>query len=126
LYINDHNVDQVTDATYPSGEVGLYAESLDSPKIHVHYDTFTIRDLQLDLTCNIDEGATVNVRTEPSTTSPQIALLSSGETVQALGKSANQWIQVVVEGSSEPGWVSYSEGYMSCTPTVDLFPIVSP
>ena len=76
--------------------------------------------------CNILEGGTVNVRTGPSKTYPQIAVLSSGDTVQAKGISSSQWIQIVVEGSDEPGWVSYSEGYMSCTPSVDVFPVINP
>ena len=125
LHINDHIVGQATDTTYASGEVGLYAESLDSPKIHIHYDTFTIRDLTLDLACSIN-GGTVNVRSGPGKTYSQVALLSNGDTVKALGISPNHWIEIKVEGSDTPGWVSYAEGYMSCTPTVDLFPIVSP
>jgi len=52
--------------------------------------------------------------------------LSNGDIVKALGISTSKWIKVIVKGSDDPGWVSYSEGYMSCTPTVDLFPIVSP
>jgi len=126
FHINDRLVGQVTDSDYTSGEVGLYAQSFDSPTTHIHFNTFTIRDLTLSLMCSINEGGTVNVRSGPSKTYPQIAVLSSGDTVKALGKSPNQWIQIVVEGSNEPGWVSYSEGYMSCTPSVDLFPIVSP
>lgn len=126
LHINDHLVGQVTDSTYPSGEVGLYAESLDSPKIHIHYDTFDIRDVQLDLICSINEG-TFNVRSGPSKTFAQLAVLSAGDTLQPLGTSPNrEWIQIRIEGSDEPGWISYSEGLMSCTPSVDLFPIVSP
>ena len=126
LHINDHLVGQVTDSTYPSGEVGLYAESLDNPKIHIHYDTFDIRDAQLDLICNINEG-TFNVRSGPSKTFAQLAVLSAGDTLQPLGTSPNrEWIQIRMEGSDVPGWVSYSEGLMSCTPSVDLFPIVSP
>ena len=46
--------------------------------------------------------------------------------LQALGISPNQWIKIRMKGSNDPGWVSYSEGYMSCTPTVDLFPSVNP
>ncbi|HZM22093.1 MAG TPA: SH3 domain-containing protein [Anaerolineales bacterium] len=126
LHINDHLVGQVTDSTYPSGEVGLYAESLDNPKIHIHYDKFDIRDAQLDLICNINEG-TFNVRSGPSKTFAQLAVLSAGDTLQPLGTSPNrEWIQIRIEGSDAPGWVSYSEGLMSCTPSVDLFPIVSP
>jgi len=126
LYINDSKVDQVIDTSYKSGEVGLYAENIDSPGIHIHYDTFTVRALKLSKTCSVNEGGTVNVRTGPSKTYPQMAVLSSGDIVEALGKSSNQWIEIIVEGSSEPGWVSYSEGYMSCTPSIDLFPVVGP
>ena len=130
LHINDHLLDSVTDTSYTSGEVGIYGESLDNPTVHIHYDTFTIRALQLDLSCTIDEGGTVYVRGGPSKTTPQIAVLSSGDAVQALGISSNQWIQIVVEGSNEPGWVSWSDPnirrVMSCTPSVDLFPVVTP
>jgi Bacterial SH3 domain len=125
LHVNDHIVGQATDDTYQSGEVGLYAESIDSPKIHIHYDTFTIRDLTLDLACSIN-GGTVNVRSGPGKTYPQMALLSDGDTVKALGISPNHWVEIQVEGSDAPGWVSYSDGYMSCIPSVDLFPVVSP
>ena len=125
LHINDHIVGQATDDAYSSGEVGLYAESIDSPKIHIHYDTFTIRDLTLDLACSIN-GGTVNVRSGPGKTYPQLAILSDGDNVKALGISPNNWVEIQVEGSDAPGWVSYSDGYMSCTPTVNLFPVVSP
>jgi hypothetical protein len=124
LHINDHFVDSVTDTAYTNGEVGLYGESLDSPTIHIHFDTFTIRELVLDLTCSIH--GSVNVRSGPGKTYPQIAVLSDGETVKALGISPSRWIEIKVEGSDTPGWASYSEGYMSCTPAVDLFPVINP
>ena len=124
LYINDHLAAPVTDTAYTSGQVGLYGESLDSPTVHIHYDTFTIRDLKLDLICSIE--GTVYVRSGPGKTYAQTAVLSDGDTVNALGKSPNLWIEIKVEGSDAPGWVSYSEGYMSCTPTVDIFPVISP
>ena len=124
--INDRLVGQVTDADYADGAVGLYAENIENTNTHVHFDTLTIRDVTFTLMCTISEGGTVNVRSGPSQTFPQTGLLSSGDTVKALGKSSNNWIQIVVEGSTEPGWVSYSDGYMSCTPSVDLFPVVSP
>jgi SH3 domain-containing protein len=124
--INGRLVGQVTDSDYSEGEIGLYAENLENSTTHVHFDTLSIREVKFSLMCNITEGGTVNVRTGPSKTYPQIAVLSSGDTVKALGKSPNQWIQIVLEGSDETGWVSYSEGYMSCTPTADLFPVVSP
>ena len=125
FHINDQLVSQTTDADYAGGEIGFYVESFDVSNVHIHFDKLTIRDLTLDLVCSI-RGGTVYVRTGPGKTYAQIAVLSDGDTVQALGISPNQWIKISVQGSTEPGWVSYSEGYMSCTPTVDLFPIVSP
>ena len=125
FHLNDQLIGQATDADYASGEIGFYVESFDSPNTHIHFDKLTIRDLTLDLMCTINEG-TVYVRSGPGKTYAQIAVLSDGDTVKALGISPNQWIKIIVEGSNDPGWVSYSEGYMSCTPTVDLFPIVSP
>jgi hypothetical protein len=54
-----------------------------------------------------------------------VSVLSDGDTIQALGISDNNWIKIRVEGSEEPGWVSYDEGFLTCTPTVDLFPPVN-
>jgi hypothetical protein len=126
FHINDRMVAQVTDPDYASGEVGFYVESFDSPNTHIHFDTFTIRDVELVLTCTVSAG-TVYVRTGPGTTYAQIDVLSDGDTVKALGISPDgNWIKIVLEGSDDPVWVSYSEGYMSCTPSVDLFPIVNP
>ncbi len=125
FHINDKLVSQVTDSDYADGEVGFYVETFDATNIHIHFDELTIRDVELSLLCSIN-GGTVYVRSGPSKTYSQTAILSNGDVVQALGKSSNQWIKIVVKGSDVPGWVSYSEGYMSCTPTVDLFPVVSP
>ena len=129
FYINGNRVDQVSDSDpdYAKGEIGLYAESFDSTQTRIHFDTLTIRDLALDLLCSVPAG-TVYVRSGPGQKYAQIGLLSSGATVQAKGISSNQWIQIVVEGSNEPGWVSYKfeGGELSCTPSIDVFPIVSP
>ena len=65
------------------------------------------------------------MRSGPSKTFAQVAVLNDGDSVQALGISPNQWIKIRVEGSEEPGWVSYDDGFFSCSPTVDLFPIVN-
>ena len=123
FHINDQLVSQVTDADYAGGEIGFYVESFDATNAHIHFDKFTIEDLSLTLTCNID-GGTVYVRNGPGKNFAQTTVLSDGDVVKALGKSPNQWIKIIVEGNSEPGWVSYSEGYMSCTPSLDLFPVV--
>src|SRR5688572_21673623 len=127
FHINDQLVGQVTDPDYASGEVGFYVESFDSPNTHIHFDTFTIRDLELSLMCTVVNDGTLNVRSGPSKTFSQIAVLSNGDTVEALGKSPDGlWIKINVEGSEEPGWVGYTEGFLSCTPSIDLFPIVNP
>jgi len=123
FHINDQLISQVTDSDYAGGEIGFYVETFDAPNAHIHFDKFTIEDLSLTLTCRIN-GGTVYVRNGPGKNFAQTALLSDGDVVKALGKSPNQWIKIIVEGNSEPGWVSYSEGYMSCTPSLDLFPVV--
>jgi hypothetical protein len=47
FHINDRAVAHLEDSTYPSGEIGLFVQTFDSPKVHVHYDALTIRDVQL-------------------------------------------------------------------------------
>jgi hypothetical protein len=125
FHINDQMVGQVTDPDYASGEIGFYVESFDSANTHIHFNTFTLKNVELTLTCTVS-GGTLYVRAGPGKTNAQISVLNDGDTVQALGISPNQWIKISVEGSDEPGWVSYSDGYLSCTPTVDLFPVVNP
>jgi hypothetical protein len=78
FHINDHLVGQVTDPDYASGEVGFYVESFDSPNTHIHFDTLTIRDFEISLLCNVNAMA-LNVRSGPSKTYPQIAILSRGK-----------------------------------------------
>jgi hypothetical protein len=125
FHLNDRLLTQVTDSDYTSGETGFYVENFDAPNTHIHFDKLTIRDLTLSLMCNV-HGGSVYLRSGPGKTHSQIALLSNGDSVEALGISPNRWVKIIVKGMETPGWVSYSEGYMSCTPTVDLFPIVSP
>jgi hypothetical protein len=124
FHINDRLVAQITDPDYATGEVGFYAESLESPNTHIHFDTFTIREVELALTCAIN-GGTLYVRSGPGKTFAQTGILSDGDSVEALGISSNQWIKIVAAGSDVPGWVSYDEGFISCTPGVDLFPVVN-
>jgi len=124
FHINDRLVAQISDPDYASGEVGFYVESFDSPATHIHFDTFTIRDVDLVLSCNVS-GGTLYVRSGPGKTFAQTGILADGDSVKALGISSNKWIKILTEGSDQPGWVSYAEGYMFCTPTIDLFPIVT-
>lgn len=43
LYINDRMVGQVSDGDYASGEVGFYVQTLDSPNVHIHFDSLNVR-----------------------------------------------------------------------------------
>ena len=121
--INDRLVTQITDSDYPAGEIGFFAENLENVNTHIHFGQLTVREVKYTYMCNV-AGGTLYVRSGPGKTFAQIGLLSDGDTVQALGISPNQWIKIVLEGSDAPGWVSYSEGFMNCTPTVDFLPIV--
>jgi hypothetical protein len=126
FHINDTLIAQVTDADYTGGEIGFYVEAFDSPQTHIHFDKLTIREVDLALTCNVVNEGTLYVRNGPGKTYAQTAVLSGGDSVKALGISPNRWIKIMVEGSADPGWVSYDEGYLTCTPSIDLFPTVSP
>ena len=121
--INDQLVAQITDSDYPAGEIGFYAENIENASTHIHFGNLTVREAKYSLMCNV-VGGTLYVRSGPGKTFAQTGLLSDGDTVKALGISSNNWIKIVVEGSDAPGWVSYSDGFMSCTPGVDLFPVV--
>jgi hypothetical protein len=46
FHINDHDVAEVSDTDYASGEVGFYVETLDAPRVHIHYDTITVRKVE--------------------------------------------------------------------------------
>jgi len=125
FHINDKMVSQVTDADYTGGEIGLYVETFGASNTHVHFDQLSIQELSLSLACNVN-GGTLYVRSGPGKTYSQVAVLSDGNSVKALGISPNRWIKIAMEGSDAPGWVSYEEGYISCNPSVDLFPVVNP
>jgi len=121
--INGQLVAQLTDSDYADGEIGFYAENVENVNTHIHFGKLTVREVKYSYMCNV-AGGNLYVRSGPGKTFAQIGLLSDGDTVKALGISSNNWIKIVVEGSDAPGWVSYSDGFMSCTPTVDFFPIV--
>jgi len=126
FHINDRLVAQVTDPDYPSGEVGFYVESVDAPNAHIHFDTLTIRNVELSMMCDINTMA-LYVQSGPGKTYSSFAVLSNGDTVPPLGLSPDgEWIKVKVEGSENEGWVFNSEGFVSCNAPVDLLPTVSP
>jgi len=47
FHINDHSVTQVYDADYASGQAGFIVETLDETLAHIHYDSLTIRQVEV-------------------------------------------------------------------------------
>ncbi len=126
FHINDKLVGQVTDADYANGEVGLYVESFDSPNTHIHFDTLTIRKFEVSVICNVN-ALTLNVRSGPGTGFPSSTFLTTGDTVEPMGRSTDdQWIKIKLNGSEVPGWVFNSSEFLSCTPSVELLPVANP
>jgi formylglycine-generating enzyme required for sulfatase activity len=46
--INDQVFAQVNDPDYASGDVGFFVENLDETLAHIHYDSFTIQEVEID------------------------------------------------------------------------------
>ena len=72
FHINDQYVGEVSDSDYTSGEIGFYVESFDSSSTHIHFDTLTIRNLEVS---KPEEGGTPLLYedsfTNPSTSWPE-------------------------------------------------------
>lgn len=43
FYINGQSIGHATDKDYASGEVGFYVQTFDTPNLHVHFDSISIR-----------------------------------------------------------------------------------
>jgi hypothetical protein len=126
FHINDQLVGQVTDPDYSSGEVGFYVESFDSPNTHIHFDNLVIREFEVSIACDVTALA-LNVRSGPGTTFSSADFLSTGDTVEPVGVSADgEWIKIKVEGSEQGGWVFNSSEFVTCNASTDLLPVVEP
>src|SRR5687768_18071263 len=66
------------------------------PNTHIHFDTFTIRDLELSLTCTVVNDGTLNVRSGPSKTFSQIAVISNGDRKSTRLNSSHGYISYAV------------------------------
>ena len=127
LHINNHLVGEASDSDYAKGEVGLFVQTLDIVHVHVHFDLFTLRQIDVPLICTVSVER-LNVRSGPSTASgPPIASLSYGTRLEAQGRSADgQWLRIGVEASSQQGWVNYTDKLLSCTSATADLPVVVP
>ncbi len=48
FHINNEPVAYLEDSSYASGEIGFFVENFDEPYTHIHYDLFTIREIDFD------------------------------------------------------------------------------
>jgi hypothetical protein len=147
FHINGRAVSQVSDADYSSGELGFYVETFDAPRVHIHYDSLTIRQVEGPQPGQADvvaEAATpaptpsplqcsvvtpmLNLRRGPGTFyTPPIAGLPSGTLLEPLGRSPDSlWLQVRVAASGEEGWVAAAAAYISCNVFVNELPVSQP
>jgi hypothetical protein len=126
FHINDQIVGQVSDSSYTNGEVGLYVESFDSTATHVHFDSLSVRNFEVSVICKVN-ALMINVRSGPGTAFPSSVFLKQGDNAEPLGRTADsQWLKIKVTGNEDGGWVFNSTGFLSCTPSVDLLPVVTP
>lgn len=128
LHINDQFIGQVDDPDYSEGEVGLYVQTFDSPRVHVHFDELTLREVETpQLTCNVIT-ISLRMRSGPSTSfDPPIAFLENGTIFDVLGRvSDGKWIKIQLEGSQTQGWVANSEAFISCNFSTDDLPVIEP
>ena len=126
FHINDELVAQVTDLDYAAGEVGFYVESFDSPNTHIHFDDLSIREFQVSVICDV-RALALNVRSAPGTNNSSTTFLSSGDTVEPLGRTEDsEWIKIKVAGGETEGWIFNSDEFLSCQPSVELLPVTSP
>jgi hypothetical protein len=127
FHINDHLVAQVSDPDYAEGEVGFYVQTLDSPRVHAHFESIAIRDLDApQLICTVIATA-LRIRSGPGTAYSPVRFLPTGEEIEALGRSEDgKWIQVKVGDIDMSGWVYYKEGFETCNFSVADLPVTSP
>ena len=126
FHINDRLVDQVSDPDYTSGELGFYVETIDNPRVHIHFDSITIRDVQAPLICTVT-ATTLYLRSDPSTTLAPITFLVQGERLDPIGRSPDdEWIRVLVESSNQQGWVHNMEEHVSCNVAPADLPVIGP
>ena len=136
FYVNGQPVSQLNDSDYDRGELGLYVETFDSPKAHIHFRSLVIRKPdnipgQAASTptpmCQVVSN-TLNLRRGPSIAyQPVLAVLNRGNQLEPLGRSPDLWwVRVRVHDSGEEGWVSALEIYISCDVRIFALPVSEP
>jgi hypothetical protein len=127
FHINAETVARLRDAEYTGGEIGFFVQTLDNPKTHIHFDTLTIREVELpQQACNL-VAQSVNLRSGPGRDFRRLATLLRGDQFEPLERTQNGlWIRVRLEGSDQEGWVANDRAYAQCTLPTDELPVVEP
>jgi hypothetical protein len=127
FHINDQIVGQVSDADYPSGEVGFFLENFDSPRTHIHNDSITIREVEAQRPrCNVVVRG-LNVREGPGTTYRILKFAKEGDVAEPLARSADaRWLNVRLAGGEQAVWISSAPIYVTCSVSVTDLPVRQP
>ncbi len=128
-------VSQLQDAAYASGEAGFYVETLDAPRVHVHFDTIRIEPVQAVApsatatppaaaaagSCRVLSWA-LNIRRGPGTQFVPDTALVRGAVLEPLERTADgQWVRVRIPETGQVGWVS--RGFIACTVDPGKLPV---
>lgn len=127
LWINNLLVGRASDASYTSGEVGFFVETFDNPRVHIHYDTITVREAQMpQYSCQVMVQG-LNLRDGPTMNNGVITTGRFLERFEPLARSPDGlWLQVRMENQFYIGWISKLDDYFSCSTALEDLPIRVP
>ena len=77
FHVNDRVVSQIDDADYATGQIGFYVQTLDSPQVHIHYDSLTVDELQASPTLTATPEPTP-VATATAAPIPTVSAVATG------------------------------------------------
>jgi hypothetical protein len=131
FFVDDQQVSQLQDDTYSSGEIALYVETLDSPRIHTHFDSIEVdkvqKTSQAGIRCKVDAAQYLNLRTKPipdSEIAPPITTLFRGSLLTATARNTEgSWLRLRMTDGRE-GWASAR--YLVCEGLTMQLPVAAP
>ena len=127
FHINREQVARLRDGDYASGEVGFFVQTLDNTKAHIHYETITIREVELlQWACRVVVQS-VNLRSGPGTNFRRLTTLLLGDQFEPLERTSNGlWIKARLEEGGLEGWVANDRAYAECNVAVGDLPVTGP
>ncbi len=124
FHINDNVVAELEDDEYNTGEIGFFVQTFASERVHIHYDTMSIREVNAPAPKCTIISPSLNLRPGPGIAyAPVIRSLPQDTRVIPLTQSAFlPWIQVQVANTDETGWLYASEPYAFCNFDISELP----